>query len=228
MVVRGDVSRDSRVLREARSAAAAGHTVSIVDQPAGATSALALPDLPAEVSVVHVARPERTFLALTPLGRPWRRASRGLEVARGRGRAIRRAAELGAAVALLPWIAVRGVWNGLIHLPGRFRAVDLNHVLLTPDTLSESLAAGVPVVSSDTPARRRVGIDDPDGPLGAVCDATPTAIATAIRGVLSASSAARTKLWMRRRTAAAERWNWNHESARLLAAYDGALAKATQ
>ena len=227
MVVRGDVSRDSRVLREARSAAAAGHTVSIVDQPAGATSALALPDLPAEVGVVHVARPERTFLALTLLRRPWRLASRGLEVARGRGRATRRADGLGAAVALLPWIAVRGVWNGLIHLPGRFRAVDLNHVLSTPDTLSESLAAGVPVVSSDTPARRRVVID-PDGPLGAVCDATPTANATAIRGVLSASSAARTKLWMRRRTAAAERWNWNHESARLLAAYDGALAKATQ
>lgn len=448
MFVRGDVSRDSRVLREARSAAAAGHTVTIVDQPAGATTALSMPTLPVGISVVHIPRPERTYLPLTLLRRPWRVAARGVAVARGRGPAARRAAGLGAAVALLPWVVVRGVWNGLVRVLGRsgrltwadyvfdwrtgilpwceaavraappadlhhgndldalpaaaaaarrdgcayvydshevfmawgrhasqiapiravmarwerrlaqgaaavitvndecadelarrlrvprpvvvrncsprwtpaspardrlreatglpagtdivlchggfqagrgleetalamrepgletahlvflgyghsfldpimadpaiagrvhrleavppdelldwiatadvdvavFRAVDLNHVLSTPNKLFEALAAGVPVVSSDTAARRRIVLDNPDGPLGVVCADTPAAIAAALREVLGASPSMRLDLRRRCRLAAAERWNWEHESARLLAAYDSASA----
>jgi glycosyltransferase involved in cell wall biosynthesis len=121
---------------------------------------------------------------------------------------------------LLGWIAPADVDVAV------FRAVDLNHVLSTPNKLFESLAAGVPVVSSDTPARRRIVIDDPDGPLGAVCDATPEAIAAAIRGILELGPDARADLRRRCRTAAAERWNWDHESTRLLAAYAGAVASA--
>lgn len=448
MFVRGDVSRDSRVLREARSAAAAGHTVTIVDQPVGATSAVALPDMPPAITVVHVPRPDRTYLALTLLRRPWRVASRGLAVARGRGPATRRAAGLGAAVVLLPWMALRAVWNGVMGALGRegrltwvdyafdwrtnilpwcaaavraapvadlhhgndldalsaaaaaakrdrapyvydshevfmawgrhaaqprpvrmvmarwerrlaraaaavvtvndecadelarrlgitrpvvvrncsprwappvpqgdrlreaagipagsdvvlchggfqagrgleetalamrepgleaahlvflgyghafldqvvadpllagrvhrlpavppdellgwiatadvdvavFRAVDLNHVLSTPNKVFESLAAGVPVVSSDTPARRRVLIDDPDGPLGVVCDATPASIAAAIRSILGAPPEARADLRRRCKAAADSRWNWDAEAERLLDAYAASMA----
>jgi len=98
----------------------------------------------------------------------------------------------------------------------------LNHLLSTPNKLFESFAAGVPVVSSDAPVRHRIVIDDPDGPLGAVCDPErPASIAAAIRSILDLPQAARADLRARCLRAAMERWNWETESARLLDVYRG-------
>lgn len=97
---------------------------------------------------------------------------------------------------------------------------DQNSVLSTPNKLFESLAAGVPVVSSDLPERRRIILEDPDGPLGALCDpSSPASIAAAIRSVLDLGPEARADLRARCLRAAHERWNWETESARLVALY---------
>jgi len=96
----------------------------------------------------------------------------------------------------------------------------LNERLSTPNKLFESLAVGLPVVSSDFPERRRIVIDDPDGPLGAVSDPTdPAALAAAIRSILEQDPAARADLRARCLKAAHERWNWETELERLLGVY---------
>ena len=98
----------------------------------------------------------------------------------------------------------------------------LNHRLSTPNKLFECLAAGVPVVASDFPEMHRIVIDDPDGPLGAVCDPTdPGAIAAAIASILELDPAERADLRDRCARAAHERWNWETESAKLVALYAG-------
>ena len=99
--------------------------------------------------------------------------------------------------------------------------VNANERLSTPNKLFESMAVGLPVVSSDFPERRRIILGDPDGPLGAVCDPTsPEAIAEAIRSILQRSPAERAAMRARILRAAHERWNWETESARLVALYD--------
>jgi glycosyltransferase involved in cell wall biosynthesis len=104
----------------------------------------------------------------------------------------------------------------------------LNERLSTPNKLFESLAVGLPVVSSDFPERRRIIMEDPDGPLGAVCDPTdPAALAAAIRSILVLDPASRQDLRARCLRAAHARWNWETESARLVALYD-ALAAARE
>ncbi len=96
----------------------------------------------------------------------------------------------------------------------------LNYFLSTPNKLFESLAAGLPVVGSDFPGIRSVILDDPDGPLGALCDPTdPASIAAAIRSILDLPAEARADLRERTRRAARERWNWETESAKLVALY---------
>lgn len=101
----------------------------------------------------------------------------------------------------------------------------LNHRLSTPNKLFESLAAGVPVVASDFPAMHAIVLDDPDGPLGAVCDATdPASLATAIRAVLDRSPEEAADLRRRCLLAAHERWNWESEGSRLLALYEALAA----
>ncbi|HEU0235686.1 MAG TPA: glycosyltransferase [Candidatus Limnocylindrales bacterium] len=98
---------------------------------------------------------------------------------------------------------------------------DLNSRLSSPNKLFESIAAGVPVVSSDLPVRRRILVDDPDGPLGELCDPTdPASIAAAIRRVLDASPPERADRRARILRAAHERWNWETEGAKLVALYD--------
>jgi hypothetical protein len=63
-------------------------------------------------------------------------------------------------------------------------------------------------------------IDDPDGPLGAVCDPTdPAAIAAAIRSILELDPAAGADLRARCAHAARERYTWEHEVAALLRLY---------
>jgi glycosyltransferase involved in cell wall biosynthesis len=96
----------------------------------------------------------------------------------------------------------------------------LNHWLCTPNKLWESIAAGVPVVVSDFPVMRSIVLDDPAGPLGTVCrpDA-PASVAAAIRSILDLPAPERDAIRERCRQSAAERWNWETESSRLVALY---------
>ena len=96
----------------------------------------------------------------------------------------------------------------------------LNERLSTPNKLFESIAAGIPVALSDFPERRRIVIDDPDGPLGAVCDPTqPAEIARAIRSLIEMPRDEMEALKARCLKAAHERWNWETEGAKLVALY---------
>ncbi len=98
---------------------------------------------------------------------------------------------------------------------------NLNERLSSPNKLFECLSVGVPVVSSDFKERRRIVIDDPDGPLGAVCDPTdPAAIAVAISSILRLDPAARADLRERCLRAAHERYCWETQEAVLLELYD--------
>jgi glycosyltransferase involved in cell wall biosynthesis len=100
----------------------------------------------------------------------------------------------------------------------------LNHILSTPNKLFECLAAGVPVVVSDLPEMRRIVLDDPDGPLGTVCDpSSPPSIAHAIQAILGRTASEAADLRARCLRAAHARWNWETEVARLLALYDDLL-----
>src|SRR5207245_8665340 len=86
--------------------------------------------------------------------------------------------------------------------------------------LFESLAAGIPIVTSDFPERRRIVLDDPDGPLGEVCDPTnPRDIGRAIAKIISLSPADMADLRRRCLKGAHERSTWVSESARLVALY---------
>lgn len=97
----------------------------------------------------------------------------------------------------------------------------LNHRLSTPNKLFEALGAGVPVVASDFPPIRRIVIDDPDGPLGAVCDPTdPAAIAATIRALLDLPSTEMADLRRRCLAAAHARYAWEIDAARLVALYE--------
>jgi glycosyltransferase involved in cell wall biosynthesis len=117
---------------------------------------------------------------------------------------------------LLEWVA--GADVDVIAL----QRTTLNHYLCTPNKLWESLAAGVPVVVSDFPVMRSIVMDDPDGPLGAVCDPSDVAsVAAAIRSIIARSPADRARLRERCLRAAHARWNWEKESARLLDLYEG-------
>jgi glycosyltransferase involved in cell wall biosynthesis len=98
--------------------------------------------------------------------------------------------------------------------------VNANERLSTPNKLFESIAVGLPVVSSDFTERRRIIMDDPDGPLGAMCDPTdPASIASAIRAILALGPDASADLRRRILRAAHERWNWETEGARLVELY---------
>ena len=92
-----------------------------------------------------------------------------------------------------------------------------SHRSVIPNKLFEALGAGVPVVASDTPGLRGVLLDDPAGPLGAVCDPTdPKAIAAAIAALLGLPPDEMQALRDRCHRAAYERWNWEREAERYL------------
>ena len=124
--------------------------------------------------------------------------------------------------AVLPlWVASADV--GVMPI----QASTLNHRLSSPNKLFESLATGLPVVVSDFLEMRRIVLEDPDGPLGAVCDpADPASVARAIRSILELSPADRDALRARCLRAAHERWNWETESAKLVALYDSLALEA--
>jgi glycosyltransferase involved in cell wall biosynthesis len=102
----------------------------------------------------------------------------------------------------------------------------LNHYLSTPNKLFESLGAGIPVVASDFPAMHRIVIDNPAGPLGAVCDpARVEEIAAEIRSIVELDARAASALRSRCLAAAHDRWNWQLESSGLVRLYEGLAAK---
>ena len=116
--------------------------------------------------------------------------------------------------SLLPWVASADV--GVMPNPGR----TLNDRFSSPNKLFECLAAGTPVVASNFPTMRRVVIDNPSGPLGAVCDPmSPVAIADAIRSIVRLDPTEMAALRARCLRAAAERWNWEHETEGLIRVY---------
>lgn len=114
---------------------------------------------------------------------------------------------------LLPWVASADVGVVAIHRSS------LNHWLSTPNKLFECIAVGTPVVASDFPEIRRV-VMDPDGPLGVLCDpAEVSEVARSILSIVDGEPAAREALRARCLRAAHERWNWETESAKLVALY---------
>jgi glycosyltransferase involved in cell wall biosynthesis len=122
---------------------------------------------------------------------------------------------------LLGWVVSADIGGVLIQ------RTTLNHYLSTPNKLFECLAAGVPVVASDFPTMRRIVLDDPLGPLGAVADpGDGPAIAAALRSILELDAGAAAALRARCLASAAERWNWEVESARLVALYDELLGRS--
>jgi glycosyltransferase involved in cell wall biosynthesis len=95
-----------------------------------------------------------------------------------------------------------------------------NDRLSTPNKLFQSLAVGIPVVTSDFPERRRIVVEDPDGPLGETCDPTdPANIGEAIRRIVDLDPAVYADLRRRCLKAAHERWNWATEAEKLVALY---------
>ncbi len=115
---------------------------------------------------------------------------------------------------LAPWVASADV--GVMAI----QRSTLNHYLSTPNKLFECLAAGVPVVASDFPEMHRIVLDDPDGPLGAVCDPSdPAALARAIRSILELPADRMADLRRRCLRAAHDRYNWETEVARLTGLY---------
>ncbi|HEY2887318.1 MAG TPA: glycosyltransferase [Candidatus Limnocylindrales bacterium] len=117
---------------------------------------------------------------------------------------------------LLPWVASADV--GVMPIQPSTR----NHRLSTPNKLFEGLAAGLPVVVSDFPEMHRIVLDDPLGPLGAVCRPDdPVDVARAIASIVDLSPADQAALRARCLEAAHQRWNWETEIAGLLDLYAG-------
>lgn len=116
---------------------------------------------------------------------------------------------------LTDWVASADV-GAVLNEPA-----DGNLVLSTPNKLFESIAAGTPVLASDLPEIRRVVMDDPDGPLGVLCDPrSEDAVAGGLRRLLTPPRQELLEMRIRCRRAAEERLNWSIEAARLLALYD--------
>jgi glycosyltransferase involved in cell wall biosynthesis len=115
---------------------------------------------------------------------------------------------------LLSWVASADV--GMIVIQASTR----NHRLSTPNKLFEGLAAGLPVVVSDFPGMHRIVLDDPSGPLGAVCRPDDVDdVARAIRSIVELPAEAREALRTRCLRAAHDHWNWETEVEGLLQLY---------
>ena len=105
----------------------------------------------------------------------------------------------------------------------------LNEYYSTPNKLFESIAAGVPVVSSDFPERRRIILNAETGPLGAVCDpSSPQDLARAIHEVTVGGKSARDAFRRRCLDAAATEWNWGAQAKKLVALYENVVRSAEE
>ena len=138
---------------------------------------------------------------------------------------LRARAALSERIHVLPAVApeelagwISGASVGLMpNLPE-----SLNEYYSTPNKLFESIAAGVPVVSSDFPERRRIVLDPEVGPLGAVCDpSNPNDLARAIYEVTAGGKSVRDGFRRRCLNAAATHWNWDAQAEKLVALYEG-------
>ena len=97
MYVQNDVTRDSRVLREAASLAAAGHRVTIVATEIAVVNGLTpAPDPPRGVEVVRVPQPTGRPWWVTAIRAPWQ---------------LRHP----AAVLLIPWLVLRAGWVLIVN-----------------------------------------------------------------------------------------------------------------
>jgi glycosyltransferase involved in cell wall biosynthesis len=115
---------------------------------------------------------------------------------------------------LLPWVASADV--GVMPIQPSTQ----NHRLSTPNKLFEGLAAGLPIVVSDFPEMHRIVLDDPYGPLGAVCQPDDVDdVARAIRSIVELPADEREALRERCLRAAHDRWNWAKEVDGLLRLY---------
>ena len=113
---------------------------------------------------------------------------------------------------LLDWVA------GADVVVAPIQPTTLNHRLSSPNKVFEAIAAGVPVVASDLPGIRPVVLGDPDQPLGALADPDDIpAFAAALRRILELPAEEAAALRARCLAAAGDRWNWETESAALLA-----------
>jgi glycosyltransferase involved in cell wall biosynthesis len=116
---------------------------------------------------------------------------------------------------LVEWTASADVTGAPIE------RINLNHWYSTPNKMFESMAAGVPFVSSDFPERGRIIRETGAGVL---CDPTDIgSVARAFASVLSLSPQERLEFRRRCRRAALERYNWETESARLVELYSRLL-----
>ncbi len=123
------------------------------------------------------------------------------------------------------------------QLPGLISSADVGVVamqpttmnlrLSTPNKLFECIGAGVPVVVSDFAEMRAIVREGPWGPLGETCNPeSPASIAAALRRILELDHASYAVLRERCRTAAQQRWNWESESAKLIALYADVVVAA--
>jgi glycosyltransferase involved in cell wall biosynthesis len=118
---------------------------------------------------------------------------------------------------LLEWTASADVTGAPIE------RVNLNHWYSTPNKLFESMAAGVPFVSSDFPERGRI---IRDSGAGVLCDPDDIrSVAQAFASVLTLSPPERLEFRRRCRRAALDRYNWETESARLVELYRSLLGQ---
>ena len=122
-----------------------------------------------------------------------------------------------AAVApdeLPPWVASADV-GVVLQQPA-----NLNLTLSTPNKLYEAIAVGTPVIASDLPEIARIVRDDPDGPLGVLCDPTDQdAIVGALRSLLDPPRTRLLDMRTRCLRAAGLRLNWEVEAAHLIGLY---------
>jgi glycosyltransferase involved in cell wall biosynthesis len=116
---------------------------------------------------------------------------------------------------LLEWTASADVTGAPIE------RVNLNHWYSTPNKMFESMAAGVPFVSSDFPERGRI---IRDSGAGVLCDPGDIrSVAQAFASVLTLSATERLEFGRRCRRAALDRYNWETESTRLVELYGSLL-----
>ena len=112
------------------------------------------------------------------------------------------------------WVASADV--GAVLMP----PATLNLVLSSPNKLFEAIGVGTPVVASDLPEIARIVRDDPDGPLGVLCDpGDQQAIVAALRSLLVPPRTRLLDLRIRCLRAAESRLNWEMEARQLIGLY---------
>lgn len=112
---------------------------------------------------------------------------------------------------LIEWVASADV----AAMP--IQPTTLNHRLTTPNKLFEAMAAGVPIVASDLPGMSGIVLEADCGTL--VDPTDPAAIAASIEALLALPAAERTAIGRRGLEAHLATYNWEVQSARLLAEY---------